>query len=115
MADWPVGLPVVSADDFVESFLRPAHRSDTEAGYEITRPKWTRTRREFKVTFKSLTSAEVTTIEEFFEGIAYGGGSFNWTAPRDSGTYEVRLVEDQLDFQYVANDQYNLTVTFREV
>ena len=119
MATFPATLPTPSGEsgDFKEKYLRKTRRSDFDAGYEQTRPMWTKTRREFHIEWRALTATQVSTLITFFEGsdVEYGGYAFDWTHPVSSTTYSVRLVDDEVDVDYVANDKYRVKIRLRQV
>jgi len=100
MANWPATLPQPS-ETHTERHLRKVHRTEFETGYELTRPKWTRTRREFELRWTALTQSQKADILEFFENESvFGAYVFDWISP-DGETIEVRMVEDSVQFEYV--------------
>lgn len=67
-------------------------RTPTDAGYEQTRPKFTRAVRMWGVVFNALSDADVATVRTFeLTTIANGSDSFSWTHPVTTTTYTVKL------------------------
>lgn len=68
-------------------------RSDFTAGYEQTRPKFTRARRQFGLRYR-LEATDLATLRTFeTTTLVNGADSFSWTHPLTAVTYTVRLVE----------------------
>lgn len=68
-------------------------RSGAEAGYEQTRPRFTRARRTWGVNYLLLPDADVTLLRAFETStLRNGADSFTWTHPL-GGTYTVRLAQ----------------------
>ena len=114
MADWPSDLPTAGRD-FEQMLHRPSIRSRSDAGYLVSRPLWTATKREFKLKWKALTNSQVEQIETFFDNIGWGGTEFNFTSPVDSTTYAVKLMDDEMKVKYIAEDKFEVKLTFMEV
>lgn len=67
-------------------------RSNAEAGYEQTRPRFTRARRSWGVNYKGLPNADVATLRSFERvTLHWGADAFAWTHPLGDGTFTVRL------------------------
>lgn len=66
-------------------------RSQSEAGYELTRPRWTRIRKTFTVKYQLLTPADKALLDTFIDTTTCGAYLFNWTNPADSTVYSVRF------------------------
>lgn len=64
-------------------------RSQFEAGYEHTRPRFTRARYTWIVNYNMLPSTDKTTLEAFVTTVREGADVFNWTNPVDSAAYSV--------------------------
>jgi len=114
MADWPSDLPKAGAD-YVETIHRPSIRSRSDAGYLVSRPRWTATKREFKLSFKGIDRTALEEIIAFFDALGWGGSEFNYINPADAATYVVKLMDDEAEFKYLANDVYSVNLTFMEV
>ena len=66
-------------------------RSSTEAGYQQTRPKFTRARRKFGVRYK-MSDADVVTLRDFERvTLINGSAAFTWTHPLTAASYTVHL------------------------
>ncbi|OHD27428.1 MAG: hypothetical protein A2Y38_05660 [Spirochaetes bacterium GWB1_59_5] len=68
-------------------------RSQQEAGYEQTRPRTTRARRNFGVSYIGLEAADEALLRAFeITTLRNGADSFTWTHPKSGTTYTVRLI-----------------------
>lgn len=70
-------------------------RSDYEGGYEHTRPRFSRLRKNFPgVVYRDMTDTDKSTLDTF-ENVTVKGGAdaFNWTEPKSSVTYLVRFTK----------------------
>lgn len=66
-------------------------RSDTTAGYEQTRPRYTRARRTWGVNYQDMIAADVALLKAFeLTTLRNGADMFTWTHPI-TGTFTVRL------------------------
>lgn len=67
-------------------------RSPQAAGYEQTRPRSTRARRNFGVNYIALSSADEALLRAFETAtLRNGADSFTWTHPLSGTSYTVRL------------------------
>lgn len=67
-------------------------RTPMESGYEITRARNSRTRREWTVHYTAMSAADWATLETFvMTTVNMGAGIFVWTHPADSTTHNVRF------------------------
>lgn len=87
--------------------------SEFEGNYSQTRRGATRGRKTFNLMFNSITDAEFTTIEAFFQ--ANIGGAFSWTNPRNGQAYTVRFKESKLPFKYTSSQRIDTSVVLEEV
>jgi len=98
---------------------RPSIRSPFEAGYVQTRSKWTTAKREFAISWKSMTAQSHASLLYFFETTCSGASSFIWhdpTANSGSGvTREVIFLDDSLEFDNVHQDYFSGSIRIREV
>lgn len=77
----------------------------SEAGYETTRPRYTKNRITFEVQHRASTQADVDALDAYFIGeAAHGSAIFSWTHPDTSVVHNVRLLPVP---QYTAHDQGN--------
>jgi len=86
--------------------------SSTDAGYEITRRRYTRRRKVFVIPYLGLSAGDKMTLDSF---IADRGtsGQFYWIHPQTLATHEVRLAKVP-DISWSAG-LWNCTVELREV
>jgi hypothetical protein len=98
MATWPVSLPLPEYG-LEEEFYQAQIRNDFEAGYVISRPRFTRGRRRWKnLGWLALSEANYEILLAFFT--ANQGGSFSWTHPASSVTYTCRFSGDNIMSQF---------------
>lgn len=91
-------------------------RSPSEAGYVVTRPLWTRSKRTFHVEYGLLSQSDYDTLKDFFESSTRGGSiSFNWTNPIDGNVYVVRFVSDTLSSTMVSIGKWQVSFELEEV
>lgn len=64
-------------------------RSAFEAGYEHTRPRFTRNRYTWVVKYNMMPSADKTTLEAFVTTVREGADKFSWTNPVDGAVHTV--------------------------
>ena len=111
MADFPTLSKQFDANTLDIQSENPVGGSgDTGAGYEYTRPKWTRRpRRTFTFTFKSITAADRVALQNFWDTHFGGSVAFNWTDPTTSTVYNVRFSKEmQLKFSRDGAGNLNL-------
>jgi hypothetical protein len=67
-------------------------RNETTGGYEITRPRTTRSRLSWGVNFNGLTDSDISTLKTFeVTTLKNGSDSFTWQHPVSGTNYTVRL------------------------
>lgn len=68
-------------------------RSPQTAGYDQTRPRTTRVRRNFGVSYRALGATDESTLRAFeVTTLRNGADSFTWTHPLSGTTYTVQLI-----------------------
>lgn len=68
-------------------------RSPQTAGYEQTRPRFTRTRRGYGVNYRHLPDTDVATLRAFeITTLRNGADAFTWTHPVDGTAHTVQIV-----------------------
>lgn len=88
----------------------------SQGGYEVTRPRYTRQRREWGVSFRNLSLADIEDFRDFWSGdIANGSGAFDWTHPVTDEVVSVRLVNGQYEAAQVSPTLFDLSFKLREV
>lgn len=108
-------FPSIMAPSFPldEATFKPQIRTEFEAGYVQSRPRCTRARSRFELTWKAMPEADLATLRTFFE--TYQGDNFDWTHPTSATTYDVRFSGDTLDAKLVFNGHYEVSLTLEEV
>jgi len=102
------GLPIVERRE--NSVLR----SKFEGGYVQTRPRFTRARRVWQITYNQLSSANKILIDNFIDTVLGGADSFTWTNPQNSTSYTVRF-KDNPTFSYTSYNRWNVNFTLEQV
>ena len=101
---------------FTETTTYKTLKSPFEDGYQLTRPLWTKPKKEWHIVYKYLSDSDYQTLRDFFENSALGGAvSFNWTNPVDNMSYEVRFKEDSLKAEYVTVGYWDVEFDLEEV
>lgn len=89
-------------------------RSNFEAGYELTRPRFTRMRKTFSVKYELLTNTDKQLIDNFYVQMKGGSGSFTWTNPITAVNHTVRFAEPP-KFEYTMDGYWNVEIKLREL
>ena len=95
--------------------------SDTDGGYFITRPKYTRKPpRSFSFVFKDLSQNDRDTLEAFWDRVKGSSVAFNWREPTNGKLFNVRFGKGlELEFSRVGigtNHRYDTNeITLTEV
>ena len=113
MADFPT-LSSDLSHPFVEYKEDSTIKSPFEAGYQQTRPRFTRDRRIFECTYRVLSNVDKETLETFLETVRAGADSFDWTHPKTSIVYEVRF-RKYPKFQSIAYNLWTVSFVLEEV
>ena len=71
----------------------PTIRSPYEAGYILTRPRFTRIINKWTVQYIGLPKADKETLQDFEKQVKVGSNAFDWANPADGNTYTVRFVK----------------------
>lgn len=114
MALWPLDNKVTSLK---EKLVKPSNRQTSSAGYTMSFPKGTVTKRILAISMAYLSKANKDTIETFFDanqGLAF---TINDPDPNSSDVFTVVFDQDDLEFTYtrVFPGEYALDITVREV
>ena len=92
LTDYPTFSKDFDASSFNEESENPVIASDTEGGYVISRPRFTRTpRRTFSFKHVDLSEAERGILQDFWNGRRGGAGIFRWTHPVTGASINVRF------------------------
>lgn len=92
MPDFPT-LTVNPEFPFEEEHVDSVIRTAFEAGYEHTRPRFTREIMIFHLSYPQLPDSDKVALEQFLQSVRMGADSFNWTHPKTSVAYLVRFLE----------------------
>lgn len=90
-------------------------RSSSEAGYQTTRPRFTRVHRKFSVKYEGSPQADKNLLDTFYY-ITLGNGSaiFQWTHPQTSSVINVRFAKP-IKFSLTFDNHYNIEFSLEEV
>jgi len=116
--DFPSGTTGISPLYFSiqQNSKRETIRSPFESGYEQTRSKFTRAIKEWRIMWDHMSLASHTTLTHFFENtVKAGASSWNWHNPLSGTTFEVRFIEDELNFTNYGRDYFKGSINIREV
>ena len=97
--NWYYSFPTLSqnpdASDWNEEAQQdPTIRTKAEAGYVITRPRFTRVLKKYEFSYRLLSNTDKETLGDFEQEVNYGAAQFRWTYPIDGTTiYMARLSE----------------------
>jgi hypothetical protein len=108
---WPTTI-AEPGYDFTESWDMALIESKKETGHLQTRPAWSEAEHMMRVYYPALSITEKTTIQEFFQGIGYGGSSFFYTHPGTAEVLSVRL-RNPLSFQHIGVNLWALSMDLR--
>lgn len=89
-------------------------RSPFEAGYEHTRPRFTRIRKIWTVNYEKLPYADVSLLDSFITTVKGGADAFNWKHPISLTTYTVTFRELP-KFENTSLDYYSVNFTLAQV
>ena len=91
-------------------------RSESTAGYEQSRPRYTRARRSFGVRYQHLADADVAVLRAFeLTTLRNGSDLFTWMHPVTAIPYTVRLAGPIAYARTVAPGISDVSMTLREV
>jgi len=90
-------------------------RSPFTGGYELTRPKYTRSRRIWGLRYPMLTPADKNTLFTFEQTtLRNGADSFTWTHPVTATAYTVRFAAP-IKYHYFDRNKFAVDFSLREV
>jgi phage-related protein len=97
----------------------PALGGKMEGGYVATRPRHTRRpRKTWTSGFTSLSQAQMTQMQDFFDSVRGGSVIFDWTNPATGAVVAVRFTTDTtMQFTYTGvgfNRRYDATFKVQE-
>ena len=91
-----INFPDIALPDYPLKITREDNilRSTTDAGYQITRQRYTRARKTYELTWKTMRQDDRDTLIDFFERrTANGSLPFYWINPIDDTRHQVRFTE----------------------
>jgi hypothetical protein len=94
MADFPPVTMSAKEDSKYRSDSKadPAMRTETDSGWVLSRPRYTRLPRKTFVTgFTGISQADYTAFGNFYDSKFGGSSVFTWTDPTSGVTYNVRF------------------------
>lgn len=98
MADFPTLSRGVSLQNFKERLAyNPAIQSQMEDGKIISRGRFTGTKNQWTIEYNFLTEADKVLLIALQTAMNVSGDVFNWTHPKTSTIYSVRL-RDPIEF-----------------
>lgn len=105
---------------FKEKLEDPSISSKQENGLVISRPRFTRMRSTFTLSWTALPEVDFATLRTFYRSVYGGSNSFTWVYPTIAGDeYSGRsftvLFNGELDFDLAAPGLYSGSVTLQEV
>lgn len=90
-------------------------RSSSEAGYQITRPRFTKVRRKFEVKYEDCTQTDKNSLDTFYyTTLGNGSAIFQWTHPQTSEVINVRFAKP-IKSSLAFDNHYNIEFTLEEV
>lgn len=90
-------------------------RSAMDAGYEVTRARFTRSRRTWSLRYRLTPTSDATTLRNFFQNtVKNGSESFTWVHPVFDTSHTVTFKEP-IHFEYVAYGLWNFEFTLQEI
>ncbi|SDI54054.1 hypothetical protein [Propionivibrio dicarboxylicus] len=90
--------------------------SPMTAGYQVTRPRFTRDQRSWGVNYKRMSRADLDLLRAFRTTTLKNGAlSFEWLHPLDGVVYTVRLESGHITFNAVAPNAWQVAFTLVEV
>jgi hypothetical protein len=94
--------PTIAGPDYGSSgeISRPQIRSEFEGGAVSSRPRSTRGRLRWKISWENLSEAHWVLLQAAF--IADQGTLFPWVEPETGATYNVRYSEDTIQWTWNA-------------
>lgn len=116
MTDYPTLAENPDVQGFKEGpAVDPTIRSETEAGYRITRKRFTRVPKKWDFKYTQMSNADKEALATFEESVGYGSGIFNWTHPVSSTQYIVRFAElVKYDLSESDNNEWDVSVSLEE-
>jgi len=96
-----------------ETILSFRLKEVSEAGHTMLRGRATKKKKEFELTWDSITSANKNTLDAFFE--LNDAEFFLWTHFESANVHTVLFVDEKLKFKYLSPGYWKLTFKIMEV
>jgi hypothetical protein len=113
MNAWPSSSLPAPDEGVEEEFYKPQIRNEKEANYIQVRPRSTRGRRIFPLTWARMTEANYQTLESFF--IANQGLVFTYTHPVTNVTHNCVFSADSVKAKWKAGWRTGIQCPIEEV
>lgn len=113
MVAFPTNIAKPKIEGFTENTSFPTIRTESEAGYEITRRRALKARKTFDLSWSAMTDTDYQLLMTFFE--TYVGGSFTWTHPKTFVEYTVTFAEDEIEAQRINDSYVSVSIKLKEV
>ena len=97
-----------------ETRVDPTIRSEMESGIVATRPRYTRIRKSWTLTWANLRGADYFTLSGFYDDRKGGSLPFSWTNSKRNATYTVRFKGD-ISAKYTDGGCWNVSLTLEEL
>lgn len=112
-----INFPELKPPDFplTETPEEAVLRSSAEDGSVQTRPKFTRIRFTFEVTWNHMPEEMKQILEDFYRNTTKNGAlSFNWTHPTSNKSYIVRFTKPPT-FRAILLHYWTISISLQEV
>ena len=111
MVYFPV-LSVAPERPLTRSWVDNMIKDSSDAGYTYSRPRYTRLKRKFSITYVALVSADIADVDAFIETIR-GADAFTWVHPT---TFEeiVMTLDEPITISDQTYGRYKLTMNVTE-
>lgn len=106
-------LPTFPITSISRRTLKPALKKSYDGGYEQQRLKYTKSIKEFKITYGVLDLIQAQELEDFFN--ANQGASFDFTDETFQTTHTVRFEQDDITLTQIQPKYYTTSITVREI
>jgi len=111
MAIYP-SSPKISIDSSSKT-IKESVRSQSEAAYTMSRPKYTRKRESFELVYTNILVTDYHILKNFF--ITYQGQNFTYVNIVDGLEYTVTFNMDELSLKLVGAGRCSTSVSLLEV
>lgn len=95
-----------------EAFYKPQVRTEFENGSVQSRPRFTRGRHQFTLTWDAMPAADYATLEQFFN--EFQSCLFWWAHPLTGKRYQCRFSGDKLEGELTELDFYKVSLAIEE-